>query len=83
MPIYRERWQPLCDELGLVWLPRAVAGGWLTEESRLGLISDLHRLQYHVRARSVPGCSWIADQIDAMLVELEGRSCTHYEYVTG
>lgn len=83
MPSYKDLWEPLCNELGLVWLPRAVAGGWLTDESRLGLISELQRLRDYIRDRNVPRCDWIADQIDGMLPELEGYSCGEYEFVTG
>jgi hypothetical protein len=80
---FREGWVPLCERLGLQFVPLFVGGALTVVPDQLipEIIRELHLLFAEVN--SVPDCEWIAERINAILAAFTETSPTEWQYDFG
>jgi hypothetical protein len=80
---FREVWLPICERLGLVWIPE-FAGGALTvvpEQLIQEIVRELQALAHDIG--DTPNLRWIAERAEAILAAFAKTTPTEWEYDFG
>jgi hypothetical protein len=80
---FRNAWLPLCERLGLLWVP-LFAGGALTtvpEHAIPDIIRELHTLAAELS--SDPDMDWLRERVDAILAAFAETNPAEWEYDFG